>query len=117
MKRIIASLLLLSSLARADVVSTTSVDRVATFTNAQANFAWAPTAVVVVFPAATTGTLTVARQGNGSTVPLSATSFTNVQHVVWAPEAAYVFPRHSALTVSATAAGEFTVQLHRKAAP
>jgi hypothetical protein len=116
MKTLIAALLAVACLARADVVSTSTTNLTVVFTNGQANASWTPTAVLIAFPSATTTTVTITRTGEGSTVTLSSTSATNVQSLVWAPAADYIFPKHSALTVSATVSN-FSAQLHRKAAP
>ena len=116
MKRIIASLLLLGSLARADVVSVTTAGNTASFTNAQANFAWTPTAVMVAFPGASTATLAILRYGNGLAVTMDTTTVTGAQQVIWLADADFVFGAGSSLVITSSVPG-FAAQLHRKPAP
>ena len=110
------AILLLASLARADVVTTSTVNHVTAFTNTQANFAWSPSAVILSFPAASSPTVTLYRHGNGTNVVLARTSATDTDTLIWVPEAAYTFGQSSALSVSSTVSS-FTIQLHRRPAP
>ncbi len=100
----------------ADVVSTSTTNQAVVFTNSQANVVWSPTALLIAFPAPVTSTVSVARQGNGVTVTLAATSITNAQSLVWNPASDYLFPQGTSLAITA-AESNFTAQLHRKAAP
>lgn len=116
MKRIITSLLLLGSLARADVVSVTTAGNTASFTNSQANFAWTPTAVMVAFPEPGTTTLAILRYGNALAVTLDTATVTGSQQVIWLADADFLFGPGSSLVITSTRPG-FTAQLHRKPAP
>jgi len=109
-------LIALATASRADVVTSSTTNHVAVFTNAQANFAWSPSAVILTFPAPASPTLTITRQGNGGPVLLARTTATDADTVTWLPDAGYVFGPGSALCVSSTVAS-FTVQLHRRPAP
>ena len=59
MKHLLTILILAASLARADVVTTSTVNHVAAFTNSQANFAWSPAAVILSFPSSISPTVTL----------------------------------------------------------
>jgi glutamine phosphoribosylpyrophosphate amidotransferase len=109
-------LLVLARAALGDVVSTTTTNQVAVFTNNQANAAWSPTAVVLSLPASTSLSVAVHRVGNGVAAKLAETSVTDADTVIWVPEAAYVFGKGSALRVTASTSN-FTAQLHRRPAP
>jgi len=115
-KYLLAILILAGSLARADVVTTSTVNHVASFTNAQANFAWSPAAVILSFPSSVSPNVTLYRHGNGTNVVLARTSATDTDTLIWVPEASYTFGQGSALIVSSTVAS-FTIQLHRRPAP
>ena len=108
--------LALASLARADVVTSNTTNHVASFTNAQANFAWSPAAVILSFPSSVSPTVTLYRHGNGTNVVLARTSATDTDTLIWVPEASYTFGQGSALNASSTVAS-FTIQLHRRPAP
>ena len=116
MKYLLTILILAASLARADVVTTSTVSHVASFTNSQANFAWSPAAVILSFPSSVSPTVTLYRHGNGTNVVLARTSATDTDTLIWVPEASYTFGQGSALSASSTVAS-FTIQLHRRPAP
>ena len=116
MKYLLLSLIFAASLARADVVSVTAAGNTAAFTNAQANFAWTPTAVMVAFPGASTGTLAILRYGNGLAVTMDITTVTGAQQVIWLADADFVFGAGSSLVITSSVPG-FAAQLHRKPAP
>ena len=116
MKSLLTILILAASLARADVVTTSTVNYVAAFTNAQANFAWSPAAVILSFPSSVSPSVTLYRHGNGTNVVLARTSATDTDTLIWVPEAAYTFGQGSSLSASSTVAS-FTIQLHRRPAP
>jgi hypothetical protein len=115
-KYLLTILIFTASLARADVVTTSTVNHVASFTNAQANFAWSPAAVVLALPAPSTLSVTISRSGNGASVVLAQKTVSNADTIIWVPDADYVFSAGSALSVSSTVA-QFTIQLHRRPAP
>ena len=116
MKYLLTILILTASLAHADVVTTSTVNYVASFTNSQANFAWSPAAVILSFPSSVSPTVTLYRHGNGTNVVLARTSATDTDTLIWVPEASYTFGQGSALSASSTVAS-FTIQLHRRPAP
>jgi hypothetical protein len=115
-KYLIPSLLLAATLAHADVVTSNTANHVVSFTNAQANFAWSPAAVVLALPNPATLSVTIYRSGNGASVVLAQKTVTDADTIIWVPDAAYAFGQGSALSVSSTVA-QFTVQLHRRPAP
>jgi len=115
-KHLIPSLFLAATLAHADVVTSNATAHVTSFTNAQANFAWSPAAVILSFPSSVSPTVTLYRHGNGINVVLARNSATDTDTLIWVPDADYVFNAGSALSVSSTVA-QFTVQLHRRPAP
>lgn len=112
----LALLVLLTASARADVVTTATVNRVAVFTNAQANFAWSPSALILTPSTPASLTVTITRNGNGASVVLAQKTVTDAEVIVWVPDADYVFNAGSALSVSTTVEN-VTVQLHRRPAP
>lgn len=116
MKYLIPSLILAATLAHADVVTSNATNHVASFTNAQANFAWSPAAVVLALPAPASLSVTISRSGNGASVVLAQKTVSDADTIIWVPDADYVFNAGSALSVSSTVA-QFTVQLHRRPAP
>jgi hypothetical protein len=117
MKLLYATILMsLATLAHADVVTSNTANHVVSFTNAQANFAWSPAAVVLALPAPASLSVTISRSGNGSSVVLAQKTVSDADTIIWVPDADYVFNAGSALSVSSTVA-QFTVQLHRRPAP
>ena len=82
-------------------------------TNAQANFSWAPVAVLWSFTCGTNASLAVSRVSAGSAFRLGTMSVTNATTAVWVPEADYPFEFGDVLEVSCTATNG-VVQIIRK---
>ena len=79
-------------------------------TNAQANSAWVPVAVLWAYREAVTGVVTVGRSSQGSVFQLSSSSVSNATSAVWVPAAKFPFVLGDVLTVTSTATNG-TVQI------
>ena len=119
-KTLLASTILLilaaAAVLRADVVTTNGTGSSFAFTNAQDNAVWTPTALVVSVPSPVTVSLLVYRDGNGVSALLASNDLQNVTHVVWTPPADILFPKGTGLRLVSSNTGQFTIQLHRRAA-
>ena len=82
-------------------------------TNAQANSAWAPVAVLWSFTAGTNASLAVSRVSAGSTFRLGTMGVTNATTAVWVPETEYPFEYGDVLELGCTATNG-VVQVIRK---
>lgn len=106
--------LVISSIARADVVTLSTEGTTVEFTNSQNNFVWSPTALIYSRNDSVSITLTIHRYGNGQPVLLSSISAT-ASNLIWAPQARYIFTKGSSLVLTSSVAN-FSVQLHREPA-
>ena len=68
-------------------------------TNAQANGAWSPVAVLLAYGTPATGTVSVARVSGGVEFPLGARDVAGATGLVWVADAPYPFTFGDALVV------------------
>lgn len=114
MKFLIIILIVITSAARADVVTVSTEGTSVAFTNDQSNFVWSPTALIYSRDQADPVSLHIYRYGNGTPVLLASISAT-ASNLIWIPPGRFIFPYQSSLVVSSSVAN-FSVQLHREAA-
>ena len=110
-------ILLLVGLAAFGVTSEhTTTNGLVAVSNSTSTAEWKPQAVFVVFPSATTGTVTVTRTARRMTVPLARHAFTNAASVTWLPETDYPIRPGDVFAVTSSVPA-FTVQIERSQFP
>ena len=119
-KLITAALILVGLWACASALAVTSehttTNGLVTVSNRTSTAEWRPQAVFVLFPSATTGTVTLSRTARGVTVPLARHAFTNAASVTWLPETDYPIRPSDVFAVTSSVPA-FTVQIERSNFP
>lgn len=122
MKRfiLIVAVILLTLWVFAPVFAVTSehstTNGVIIITNKAAASEWRPQSVFIVFPAASTGTVTLSRASHGVTVPLARRAFTNVSGITWIPATQYPIRPGDLLSITSNVRA-YTVQIERNTNP
>ena len=119
-KLITAGIILVGLWACANALAVTSehttTNGLVAVSNRTSTAEWKPQAVFVLYPSATTGTVTLTRTARGVTVPLARHSFTNAASVTWLPETDYPIRPGDVLVITSTVRS-FTAQIERSQSP